>query len=139
MIVYVSDAHAHVQRLVLVVKMATELEEYTTEEQRSFVRFCGQKDTMQRIFIRKCFLFMAGSFYCVKRFTTRLQRFDDDEETETEMRKWLRQESNDFNSTDFDAMITRLDIRINVGRGYVEKKYFFFKVRISHVLHFTSI
>jgi hypothetical protein len=30
--VYVADVHAHVQRLVLVVKMATMLEEYTTEE-----------------------------------------------------------------------------------------------------------
>jgi hypothetical protein len=28
-----------VERLVLLVKMATMLEEYTTEEQRSFVRF----------------------------------------------------------------------------------------------------
>jgi hypothetical protein len=35
----VADAHAHVQRLVSVVKVATVLEEYTTEEQRSVVRF----------------------------------------------------------------------------------------------------
>jgi hypothetical protein len=34
-----ADPHAHVQRLVLVVKMATVLEGYTTEEQRSVVRF----------------------------------------------------------------------------------------------------
>jgi hypothetical protein len=38
MTVSVADAHAHVQRLVSVVKMATVLEEYATEEQR-FVRF----------------------------------------------------------------------------------------------------
>jgi hypothetical protein len=31
--------HAHVQRLVLVVKIATVLEEYHTEEQHSVVRF----------------------------------------------------------------------------------------------------
>jgi hypothetical protein len=38
----VADVHAHFQRLVLVVKMATVLEGYTTAEQRSFVRpFCG--------------------------------------------------------------------------------------------------
>jgi hypothetical protein len=49
--------HAHVQRLGAVVKMATVLEEYSTEEQRSVVRFYGQKDSMQRIFIKKCFLF----------------------------------------------------------------------------------
>jgi hypothetical protein len=44
--------------------------EYTTEEQRSVVRFCGQNDSMQRIFIKKCFLFMVGSVCHVKGFTT---------------------------------------------------------------------
>jgi hypothetical protein len=39
MTVYVEDVNAHVQRLVLVVKMATVLEEYITEEQRSVVLF----------------------------------------------------------------------------------------------------
>jgi hypothetical protein len=39
MTVEVADAHAHVQRLVSVVKRATVLEESTTEEQRSVVRF----------------------------------------------------------------------------------------------------
>jgi hypothetical protein len=34
----IADAHAHVQRLVSVVKMATVLEECSTEEQRSVVR-----------------------------------------------------------------------------------------------------
>jgi hypothetical protein len=38
-------AQAHVQRLVSVVKMATVLEEYTTEEQRSVVRFFVSKIT----------------------------------------------------------------------------------------------
>jgi hypothetical protein len=37
------DAHAHVQRLVSVVKMATVLEEYATEEQLSVVRFFWTK------------------------------------------------------------------------------------------------
>jgi hypothetical protein len=48
MSVEVADAHAHVQRLVSVVKMATVLEEYTTEEQRYVVRFFVGKRT-QRI------------------------------------------------------------------------------------------
>jgi hypothetical protein len=34
-----ADAHAHVQRMVSVVKMATVLEEYTIEEQHSAVHF----------------------------------------------------------------------------------------------------
>jgi hypothetical protein len=60
MTVKVADAYAHVQRLVAVVKMATVLEEYTSEEQRFIVHFCGQKDSVQRIFINRCFLFMFG-------------------------------------------------------------------------------
>jgi hypothetical protein len=39
MTVEVADVHAHVQRLVSVVKMATVLEKCATEEQRSVVRF----------------------------------------------------------------------------------------------------
>jgi hypothetical protein len=63
MIVYVADAHAHVQRLVSVVKTATLFEEFTTEEHCPVVRFfCGRKDSMQTIsyvlrFISICDLF----------------------------------------------------------------------------------
>jgi hypothetical protein len=39
MTVYVADAHAYVKGLVSVVKTITELEQYTTEEQRSVVSF----------------------------------------------------------------------------------------------------
>jgi hypothetical protein len=52
MTVLVAAAHAHVQRPFSVVKMETVLEEYTTEEQRSVMRFYGQKDPVQRIFIK---------------------------------------------------------------------------------------
>jgi hypothetical protein len=56
--------------------MATVLEECATEEQRSVVRvFCGQKDSMQMIFIMKCFLFAMGSVCHVKRFTPGWQTF----------------------------------------------------------------
>jgi hypothetical protein len=50
--------------------MAIVLEKYNTEEQRPVVHFCGQKNSMQRIIINKCFLFTAGSVCRVKRFTT---------------------------------------------------------------------
>jgi hypothetical protein len=46
MTVYVAHAHAHIQRLVSLVKMVTVLEECNTEEQRSVVRFYGQNDSM---------------------------------------------------------------------------------------------
>jgi hypothetical protein len=63
MTVYVADAYAYVQRLVSLVKMATMLEEYSTEEQRSVVRFFsfGQKDSMQKILIK------MGNVYRIKR------------------------------------------------------------------------
>jgi hypothetical protein len=45
MIVQVADTHAHVQRLVSIVKMATVLEECITEEQRPLMRFSLGKRT----------------------------------------------------------------------------------------------
>jgi hypothetical protein len=59
----------------VIVKMATVLEEFISEKQLLFCVFCGQKDSMQRIFIKKCFLFTVGSVRRVKRFTTGWQMF----------------------------------------------------------------
>jgi hypothetical protein len=47
--------------------------------------------------------------------------FADDEEVETEERKWLRQQSKDLYAAGFDALVTRLDKCINVCGGYVKK------------------
>jgi hypothetical protein len=96
-------------------------EGFTTEEQRSIVTFCGQKDSMQRIFIKKCFLFTVGSVCRVKRFTSGSRNSLKDEEIETEMRRWLRQQSNDFYDAGFDALVKRWEKCINVAGGYVEK------------------
>jgi hypothetical protein len=49
--------------------MATVLEECITDEQRSSVRFYGQKDSMQRTFIKEGMLSVVGSVYRVKLFT----------------------------------------------------------------------
>jgi hypothetical protein len=43
MTVCIAEAHAHVQSLVSVVKMATVLEECSNEKQRSVVRFLWTK------------------------------------------------------------------------------------------------
>jgi hypothetical protein len=56
---------------------------------------------------------------------------------ETEVRKWLRQQSKDFYATGFDSLVKRRDMCISGSGGYVKK--FFFQVRISHVLPFISI
>jgi hypothetical protein len=50
--------------------MATVLEECTTEVRYSVVHFWSQMDSVQRIFVKKCFLFMVGSVCRVKWFTT---------------------------------------------------------------------
>jgi hypothetical protein len=67
---WVVDAHAHIQRLVSVVTMATVFEECVTEDQLSVVHFCGQKDSMQKIFVKKCVMFTVGSVCRFKLFTT---------------------------------------------------------------------
>jgi hypothetical protein len=96
--------------------MATVLEASTIEEQSSDVRFCGQKDSMQRIFVNKCFLSTLGGVCRLKRPTTGSKncdlggkRFTDNEEVETEVRKWLRQQSKDFYAAGFDALVKRWD------------------------------
>jgi hypothetical protein len=53
--------------------MATVLEEYTTDEQRSVVRFLWAKELnakKKKIFLKKCFTFMVGSVFRVERFTS---------------------------------------------------------------------
>jgi hypothetical protein len=87
---------------------------------------------MQRIFIKKCHVFTVGSVCRVKRLT--VKRFADDEE----VRKWLRQQSEDFYAAGFDALVKRLDKCISVGGGYSRNR-FFSQVQISHVLRFISI
>jgi hypothetical protein len=49
------------------------------------------------------------------------KRYADDEEVETEVRKWLRQESKDFCAAGFDALVKRWDKCFNVDGGYIEK------------------
>jgi hypothetical protein len=42
-------------------------------------------------------------------------------EVQTEVRKWLRQQSKDFYAAGFDALVKRWNKGINLGGGYVEK------------------
>jgi hypothetical protein len=45
----------------------------------------------------------------------------DEEEVETEVWKWLRQQSEDFCTAGFDGLVKRWDKYISVDGGYVEK------------------
>jgi hypothetical protein len=49
------------------------------------------------------------------------KRLADDIEAEIEVRKWLRQQSKDFYTAGFDALVKRWDKYINVDGGYIEK------------------
>jgi hypothetical protein len=72
---------------------------------------------MQR-FIKKSFLFTVGD---VSRVDKRDKGFADDGNVETEVRKWLRQQSKDFYAAGVDAPVKRRDKCINVGGRHVEK------------------
>jgi thiamine kinase-like enzyme len=54
----------------------------------------------------------------VEKFSQGRSKVADDE---TEVRKWLKQQSKDFYAAGFDALVKRWDKCSNVGRGYVEK------------------
>jgi hypothetical protein len=95
------------------------LEEYTTEEQRSLLRFCGQKDQMQSIFINKCSLFTVGSVRRIKRFTTGSRNLAEIS-LKTESFKRRCGSGNSQYAASFDALVKRWDKCINAGGGYVE-------------------
>jgi hypothetical protein len=50
----------------------------------------------------------------------RIKHFAYDEEVETKVRKWLRQQSKDFYAAGFNALVKLWDKCINVGGRYVE-------------------
>jgi hypothetical protein len=105
--------------------MVTVLECRLTKSRVLLCVFCVQKDSVQRIFIKKCFLITVGRICRVKRFRTGGKRFADDEEVKMEARKCLRQQSKDFYAAGFDALGKRWDKCTNVSGGYVEKYMFF--------------
>jgi hypothetical protein len=76
---------------------------------------------MQKDIHKECFRFTLGSVCCVKQFSLAGKRFADDEEVETEVRKWLRQQPKDVYAAGFDALVKRWDKYINVCGGYVVK------------------
>jgi hypothetical protein len=114
--------------------MATALVECITEEQGSIVLFLRIERFNSKELHKKCFRFMLGSVYHIKRFHLSDRSFADDEEVETEVRKWLRQQSKDLYAADFDALVKRQDKCINVGGEYVDKCMFF---PASNIIYFT--
>jgi hypothetical protein len=79
---------------------------------------------MQRIIIKKYFLFTVGSVYCVKRFTTGSTNYLKDvpksQMMPDELWKWLRQQSKDFYTAGFDAMVklwTNLSMLVDMSKN----------------------
>jgi hypothetical protein len=74
---------------------------------------------------KKYFLFKVGSVCRVKRFTigsrNSLKGFRKPQMMPHQVLKWLRQQSKDFYTAGFHALVKRWDKCINVGGKYVEK------------------
>jgi hypothetical protein len=99
---------------------------FTSKEQHSLVRiFCGQKDSLQTVFIKKCFQLTVGNVCRFRRFTTEsrnsLKDVRKSQMIRDQVRMWLRQQSKDFYAAGFDALVKQWDKCINVGGGSVEK------------------
>jgi hypothetical protein len=92
--------------------MATVLEVYATEEQSPVLQFYGQKDSIQRIFIKRRFLLtlecvclsLSAVHNKVETFSQGHSKVAGDE---TEVRKWLRQQSQHFYAASLDALVKR--------------------------------
>jgi hypothetical protein len=110
---------------------------------RSVVRFCEQKDSMQRIFIKKCFLFTMGSVCLVKRFTTGLRNVINilliTKRLKRRCGSGWEQQSKDSHAAGFDALLNRWDMCVKCWRRLCREISIYFQVRISHVLRFISI
>jgi hypothetical protein len=78
---------------------------------------------MQKIFIKKCFLFMVGSVFHVKWFTSGSGNVANVSLMMKRL-KWRcksgREKSKDCYAVGFDALVKRWDMCINVGGGYVD-------------------
>jgi hypothetical protein len=102
--------------MVSVVKMATMLEQCTTEEGNSVVRFLWAKGLNAKDIHKEMFPVYGGkcmSHKVVHNWVANASL--------TEVRKWLRQQSKDFYAADFDALVKQWVKCINVGGRYLKK------------------
>jgi hypothetical protein len=105
--------------------MATMLEDYTTEEQRSLVRVLWTKGLIANdmhkemipVYGGRCDFYPFGPLKITFLANVSLMA----KRLKTEVRKWLRQQSKEFYAAGFDALVKRLHKCISVGGGYVEQ------------------
>jgi hypothetical protein len=88
--------------------------ECSTEEQRSVVHFLWEKALSAKDIHKYMFPVYGGkclSSKAVHKWVEKLgKRFADDEEVETEVRKWLKQQSKYFYARGFDALVKRWEL-----------------------------
>jgi hypothetical protein len=105
--------------------MGTMLEEYTTEYQSSVVRFFWVKGLYAKDINKKIFPVYGGKCFSCNAVHNWVKKFSPDfgksQMMPAQARKWLRQQSKDFYTAGFDAIVKRWDKYINVIEGYAEK------------------
>jgi hypothetical protein len=105
--------------------MATVLEESATEEQHSLFVFLWAKELSANNIHKEMFLVYGWKYLSVKWFATgsrnSLKDVRKSQMTSDQMRKWLRQQSNDLYAAGFDVLVKRWDKCVSVGGGYVRK------------------
>jgi hypothetical protein len=93
------------------ITMVFVLQEYTTEEQKSLVRFLWPKGLNAKEIHKYVFPVYSGKCLSRKEVHNRAEKFSQGLSTitddETEVRKWLRQQSKDFYAAGFDALVKR--------------------------------
>jgi hypothetical protein len=93
--------------------------------------FLWAKELNAKDIHKEIFSFTVGSVCRVKRFTADGQRFANDEEVKTGVRKWLRQQSKDFYAAHFDEQVERWDLYRILVEDMSRNKCFFSALNIT--------
>jgi hypothetical protein len=103
-----------------------------------YVFYCGRRDSVKRIFIKKYFLFTVGSVCRVKKYTSGWYTFRWWGKGWNGRSEVAQTTAKNFHAAGFDALVKRWDKNIIVGEDMSRNKCSL-EVRISHDLRFISI
>jgi hypothetical protein len=81
----------------------------------------GEKGLNAKNIHKEIFLVHGGKCLSRKAVQNWVEKFSQGRSKVAKVRKWVRQQSNDFCAAGFDALVKRRDKCIGVGGGYVEK------------------
>jgi hypothetical protein len=113
MTVQLADAHALVQKLVLVVKMATVLEDVQPKNSGFFCVFLWTEGLNAKDIHKEMFPVYGGNYFLLNRFTigsrNSLNVVRKSQMMPDQVREWLRQQSRDVHAESFEALVKQLD------------------------------